>query len=181
MPQPHGGHGLAGPNDPAANWTTFRDTRFDFALRYPAGVFAFDAGQSNANVRTFLSHDGRASLRIVAAQNSAGLTPASFRRALIKERYAGAAFESAPRRRHWFALSGTKGGEVFVERITFSCDGRSMHGWQLRYPSSERASYDAIAKLVLRNHPHGNGPGASCGAERGKPKPAKKEARRRRY
>ena len=27
----------------------------------------------------------------------------------------------------------------------------------------DRAAYDELAKLMLRNHPHGNGPGAGCG------------------
>ena len=163
----------------APNWTTYRDARFDFALRYPAGIFTFDAAQSGTHVQTFVSRDGSAVLRIVAAENTSGITLGGFRSSLIKERYAGASFDKAPRRRHWFALSGTRGDEVFLERITFSCEGKSMHGWQIRYPSSRRATYDEVAKLVLQNHPHGNGPGAGC--EDAKPKPqAKAQARRRR-
>ena len=45
-----------------------------------------------------------------------------------------------------------------------------MHGWQIRYPSSQRATYDELAKLILRNHPHGNGPGAGCDEEKSKRK-----------
>jgi curved DNA-binding protein CbpA len=164
---------------PVPNWMTYRDVRFDFALRYPAGIFAFDAAQSGANVQTFVSRDGSAVLRIVAAENTSGITLGGFRSALVKERYAGASFNKAPRRRHWFALSGTRGDEVFLERITFSCDGKSMHGWQMKYPSSRRATYDEIAKLVLQNHPHGNGPGADCEGARPKAQP-KAQARRRR-
>jgi hypothetical protein len=163
----------------AASWTTFRDARFDFALRYPAGIFAFDAAQSSTNFHTFVSRDGRATLRIVAAENTAGVTLAGLRRSLMKERYAGAAFDKAPRRKHWFALSGTRGGEVFLERVTVSCDGKSMHGWQMLYPASERATYDELAKLVLRNYPHGNGPGAGCAEARPAPR-AKSQARRKR-
>jgi hypothetical protein len=80
----------------------------------------------------------------------------------MRKRYAGASFDAAPQRAHWFALSGTRGENAFVERVTFSCDRKSMHGWQIVYPSSERDVYDKLAKQVLRNHPHGNGPGASC-------------------
>jgi hypothetical protein len=112
----------------APNWTTYRDARFAFALRYPAGIFAFDAAQSGPHVQTFVSRDGAAVLRIVAAENTSGITLGGFRSSLIKERYAGASFDKAPRRRHWFALSGTRGGEVFMERITFSCNGKWMHG-----------------------------------------------------
>ena len=101
-------------------------------------------------------------LRILAAKNAAGMTLGAFRRSLMKKRYAGASFEAAPQRDHWFALSGTRGENAFVERVTFSCDRKSMHGWQMVYPSSERATYDKLARQVLRNHPHGNGPGADC-------------------
>jgi curved DNA-binding protein CbpA len=155
---------LAGLSDPAraAIWRTYRDPRFDFSLRYPAGIFTLDAARSDANVHTFVSRDGRAVLRIVAAENTARIALADLRRALMKGRYAGAAFDSAPRRRHWFALSGTRGDEVFLERITYSCDGKSMHGWQMLYPATQRGTYDELARLVLRNHPHGNGPPSAC-------------------
>jgi curved DNA-binding protein CbpA len=159
------------PSGPGpANWTTYRDRRFDFALNYPAGIFALDAARSSDRVHTFVSSDGRAVLRIVAGENKAGVSLGRFRSALIRQRYAGASFNRTTQRRHWFALSGTRGGEVFMERITFSCDGRSMHGWQLTYPSSQREIYDELAKLVLRNHPHGNGPLAACEDAKGKAK-----------
>ncbi len=149
----------------SAIWGTYRDARFDFALRYPVAIFAFEPTRSDAHVHTFVSRDGHAVLRVVAAKNTAGIKLGSYRSMLMKERYAGASFKPAPRREHWFVLSGTLGEEVFLERVTFSCDGRSMHGWQIRYPTSQRAAYDELAKLILRNHPHGNGPGAGC-AER---------------
>jgi DnaJ-like protein len=162
--RPDDGASLTGPHNPARAtiWQTYRNTRFNFALRYPAGLLAFDAARSDAHVSTFVSRDGQAVLRIVAAENTAGITPASYRSVLMKDRYAGAVFEPAPRREHWFALSGTLGDEVFRERVTFSCDGRFMHGWQMRYPLSQRATYDELASLILRNHPHGNGSGAGC-------------------
>jgi hypothetical protein len=94
------------------------------------------------------------------------MTLSAFRRFLMKKRYAGASFDATTQRDHWFALSGTRGKNAFVERVTFSCDLKSMHGWQMVYPSSERATYDKLARQVLRNHPHGNGPPAGCGNAR---------------
>jgi curved DNA-binding protein CbpA len=158
-------------------WRTYHNARFEFALRYPAGLFTFDAAKSDAHVSTFVSRDGYAILRIVAAENTGRITPASYRNVLIKDRYAGAEFQPAPRRERWFALSGKQGDEVFLERVTFSCDGKSMHGWQLRYPSSQRATYDEVGKLILRNHPHGNGPGPGCDDDQ-RAKTRAKQARR---
>jgi curved DNA-binding protein CbpA len=179
--RPDGDTALDAPPDRerATIWRTYRNARFDFALRYPAGLFTFDVAKSDAHVSTFVSRDGHAVLRIVAAENTARITPSSYRTVLMKDRYAGAEFQPAPRREHLFALSGTLGDEVFLERVTFSCDGRSMHGWQMRYPSSQRATYDELAKLILRNHPHGNGPGPGCDDNR-RTKPSAKQARRAR-
>jgi curved DNA-binding protein CbpA len=158
--------------DDEAGWTTFRDPRFGFALSYPAGVFAFDPVRSEAHVHTFVSRDGRATFRIVAAENVAGVTLARFRSTLIKKRYAGASFEQTPQRRYWFALAGTQGEEAFLERVTFACDGKTLHGWQLRYPVAQRSTYAELAKLLLRNHPHGNEPAAGCQHARTKRKRA---------
>jgi curved DNA-binding protein CbpA len=163
-PQPRLAEPAVPPGKQGVNWTTYRNAGYGFALRYPAGVFAFDVGQSSDNVRTFVSRDGRAMLRIHASENTRGMSLAAVRRVLMRKRYAGASFERAPKGDHWFALSGTRGDNVFVERVTFSCDRKSMHGWQMTYPSKERATYDKLARLVLRNYPHGNGPGAGCDA-----------------
>jgi hypothetical protein len=175
------GDGLAGVSDAARApiWRTYRDARFDFALRYPAGIFGLDVARSDANVHTFVSSDGRAVLRIVAGENTAGIALADLRRALMLGRYAGAAFDPAPRRQHWFALAGTRGDQVFLERITYSCDGKSMHGWQMMYPASQRTTYDELAKLVLRNHPNGNGPSSACEDARPKPPSKQQQARRK--
>ena len=54
-----------------------------------------------------------------------------------------------------------------------------MHGWQMLYPSSQRAAYDELAKAVLVNHPHGNGPATPCDEERGKAQ-AKTQGRQKR-
>lgn len=163
----------------APNWTSYHNFSFGFALRYPAGIFVLDRAQSTGNVRTFVSRDGRAVLRILTARNNTRTTPARFRRALMQKRYAGASFDAGPRRRYWFALSGTRGDDVFFERVTFSCDRKTMHGWQMIYPSSARATYDKIAKLVLRNYPHGNGPGAGCRKVQKRARSARRRSRRR--
>jgi hypothetical protein len=51
-------------------------------------------------------------------------------------------------------LSGARGDKVFYERVAFSCDGKSLHGWQMIYPLSERTFYDLVADEVHRNHTH---------------------------
>jgi hypothetical protein len=51
---------------------------------------------------------------------------------------------------------------MFYERVTFSCDGRSIHGWRLTYPVADRAFYDRIIEEIHRSYRHGNSSGGRC-------------------
>jgi curved DNA-binding protein CbpA len=146
-----------------SNWATYQNARFSFALKYPVDVFAFDKGPANDNVRILVSRNGDAVLRIFATENITGTKLAQYRRSLIEMRYAGAVFDQTQQRKSWFVLSGTHGDTAFYERVTFSCDGRSIHGWQMIFPSSERTLYDLVVDEVHRNYTHTSGPGARCG------------------
>ena len=58
-----------------SGWVAYHNVRFKFALKYPADVFAYDAGPSDENVRNLVSRDGGAKLHIFATDNGAGTTP----------------------------------------------------------------------------------------------------------
>jgi curved DNA-binding protein CbpA len=146
-----------------SGWTTYQDARFSFALKYPADVFAVDAGTESDNVRTFRSIDGEALLRIFATENITGVTLTKYRRSLIEGRYAGVNLDHTPQRRFWFVLSGTRGDTVFYERVDFSCSTKAIHGWQMIYPSSERTLYDLVVDEIQRNYAQFGRGGARCG------------------
>jgi len=148
----------------STGWASYRNARLGFSLRYPADIFVPEPAQSDDLVTRFRSRDGRATLQIVATSNVAGRTLAQYRTALIQERYRQAQFDYAPQRDTWFVLSGVAGDDIFYERVTFACDRRSLHGWTLVFPSSERALYEPTIEEMHRNYRHGNGPGARCGA-----------------
>jgi DnaJ domain len=147
-----------------ASWASYRNPHFGFALRYPADIFVHEPAQPDELVKHFRSRDGRATLRIVATSNVAGMTLAQYRTALIQERYGKVKFDYVPQRDTWFVLSGVAGDDIFYERVTFACDRRSFHGWMLVFPSSERRLYEPIIEEMHRNYRHSNGPGARCGA-----------------
>jgi serine/threonine-protein kinase len=154
---------LPAPDASFASWATHRNARFGFALRYPGEVFAAaETTSGDIPVRTFMSRDGRATLLITAGPIADGLTLPKYRRSVMEQRYGGATYDYTPQQAHWFVLSGTRGEEMFYERITFACDGRSLHGWQLRYPLADRAFYDRIVEAMHRGYRHSNGPGARC-------------------
>jgi hypothetical protein len=149
---------------PPVGWAAYRNLRFKFSLKYPAAVFTAAKPDADPNATVLVSQDGRASLRLWAAQNAHRATLASYRRRVMETRYANATFDYAPVRDFWFVLSGTLGDAMFYERVTYACDRKAIHSWQLNYPLSERSLYDPIVEAMHRSYQNGNGPGARCGS-----------------
>jgi DnaJ domain len=145
-----------------SGWVAYRNAEFKFSLKYPADVFAYDIGSSTENVRTFVSRDGVAVLNIFTANNLSGTLLARYRRARVEEHYADAVFDKTPQRKYWFVLSGTQGERAFYERVTLSCDGRTIHGWQMIFPISQRTVYDLVADEVSRTYTQMTRPGVRC-------------------
>jgi DnaJ domain len=145
-----------------SGWVTYNNVRFRFALKYPRDVFAYDIGPSDGNVRILGSRDGRAKLHIFAADNGVGTTLAQYRRSRIEEHYAGAVLDFVPQRKFEFVLSGTQGENAFYERVTFACNNRTIHGWQIVFPASQRTLYDLVADAINRSYTHKIAPGSRC-------------------
>jgi curved DNA-binding protein CbpA len=154
-------------------WAVYRNARAGFTLKYPADVFVLGENEVDPDDRLLTSKDGRALLRISVVPNEPRQTVAEYRRSLMAERYADATFDYTPRRDNWFVLSGSVGGEMFYQRITFSCDQRSIQGWLLVYPIAERPLFDAIVEEMHRSYRYGSDPSRSCG----EPGPARTHAR----
>ena len=145
-----------------SGWASYRNARFGFALRYPADIFANEAGPSSETVRTFVSRDGGATLHIFLADNAAGTTLTHYRRSRMEEQYAGAVFDQVPLRKFGFVLSGTQGNKAFYERVSFTCEGRVVHGWQMIFAVSQRTLYDLVANEVDRTYTQRTKPNARC-------------------
>jgi len=146
-----------------ARWTLLENAGAGFELKYPADVFAPKPGGFEADDRLFVSEDGHAVLRVYANRSSPATAPSKYRASLLAKRYAGASLDYAPQRENWFVLSGTLGQEMFYERVSFSCDRRSFHGWLITYPVLERQFYDAVVEEMHRTYRHGKVAGWRCG------------------
>jgi curved DNA-binding protein CbpA len=158
------------PRVKPATWVAYRNARLGFSLKYPADVFE-SGRQVDSDDRLLASRDGRALLRIFATTNRAPTTITEYRRSLIAQRYADARFDYTPLRQDWFVLSGSVAQEMFYERVTFSCDRRSIHGWILVYPLAERSYFDAIVEEIHRSYRY---TAARCGeGEPSAPRPAR--------
>ena len=132
-------------------WKLYLNAKSGFALRYPADVFPLARTSVETKDRLLTSEDGRAVLHIFSIPNRAA-TLQEYQRSLKSGRYADATFDYVLQRGHWFGLSGTVGEEVFYERVTLSCDRRSIHSWVLVYPRAERAFYDAIGAEIRTSY-----------------------------
>ena len=139
-------------------WRLYLNARSGFALKYPADVFPL-ATTNKKEDRLLTAKDRRAVLHIFSVTNGATTLPA-YRQLVMAQRYAGASFDYTPQRGNWFVLSGTVGEEIFYERVSLSCDRRSIHGWVLAYPRAERAFYDTILAEIRSSYRHAN---ARCG------------------
>lgn len=146
---------------PAA-WESYTNPRYGFTIGYPVGVFTPQPAPENGAGQVWVSQDGRARLVASAGFNSSEETLEGYRRFVMQETYAGANIDYAPVRGSWFVLSGTKGADTFYERITFACGGRVIYGWQMIYPTEQKAFYDRIVEQVHRTFRPGRGELGQC-------------------
>jgi curved DNA-binding protein CbpA len=163
QPSPTVAMAHAAPKGKPAIWKLYSNARSGFALRYPADVFSPAGDDIEGKDSLLTSRDGRAVLRIFSAPHKATTTLTEYRQSLMSGRYAAAKFDYTPQRSNWFVLSGTVGEEMFYERITSSCDSRSIHGWVLVYPLAQRAFYDAIVEEIHRSYRYDLDASARCG------------------
>jgi serine/threonine-protein kinase len=146
-----------------SSWVTYRNDKFGFAITVPMDVFVAGTPRNSTDGNLWISRDGQARLLAVAARNETGESLESYRSFVMKESYAKASFDYAPVRDNWFVLSGTKGNQLFYERITFACDGRYIYGWQMFYPASEKRMYERIIEAIHKSYQAGNGEDGNCG------------------
>ena len=131
---------------------TYRNERHGYSLSYPAAQF-IALPQATEDARLFVSNDDKARLLVGTLENSTNKSLVEYRTFLLGESYAGAKIDYAPVRDSWFVLSGiARNGMMFYQRVTFTCDGRSINSWALLYPEAERATYDRIVEQVHRSY-----------------------------
>lgn len=130
---------------------SYRNEKHGFTLAYPTDRFLAlpPAGDS---ARQFVSRDGNARLLAGALPNSENRSLREYREFLLNASYPGAKIDYAPVRENWFVLSGTRGGTMFYERVTFTCGGAKINSWAMLYPAAERNVYDPVVEQVHRSY-----------------------------
>lgn len=144
------------------SWTTVKNARHGFAIAFPTGVFEESEPPRTDEGRVFLSKDRRAKLLVGAFENAEESSLQDYRRYLIDEQYKGAAIDYAPVKGSWFVLSGTRGDEMFYQRVSFTCGGKLINSWAMLYPVAERKTYDRVVEAVAPTYSPGAGRTGNC-------------------
>lgn len=144
------------------DWATLKNERHGFALAYPVDVFEQKGAPTTDEGRMLVSKDGKAKLLVGAFDNADNNTLEEYRQFLIAEQYAGAAIDYAPVKGRWFVLSGTRNGEMFYQRVSFTCGGKLINSWAMLYPAAERKTYDRVVEAVARTYSPGAGRTGEC-------------------
>ena len=150
----------AGPN--LDEWATLKNDRHGFAIAYPTAVFEQKTAPNSEDGRVLVSKDGKAKLLVGAFDNAEQNSLADYRQFLLDEQYSGADVDYAPVRQRWFVLSGTHNGEIFYQRVSFTCGGKLINSWAMLYPATERKVYDRVVEAVARTYSPGAGRTGAC-------------------
>jgi hypothetical protein len=143
-------------------WTTLKNDRHGFAIAYPTTVFEQKTAPTSEDGRVLVSKDGKAKLLVGAFDNAEQNSLEAYRQFLLNDQYLGANVDYAPVRQRWFVLSGTRNGEIFYQRVSFTCGGKLINSWAMLYPESERKLYDRVVEAVARTYSPGAGRTGAC-------------------
>jgi hypothetical protein len=144
------------------DWATLKNERHGFAIAYPVEVFEQKDAPTTDEGRVLVSKDGKAKLLVGAFDNADNNSLEEYRQFLIAEQYAGAVIDYAPVKQRWFVLSGTRNGEMFYQRVSFTCGGKLINSWAMLYPAAERKTYDRVLEAIARTYLPGAGRSGAC-------------------
>lgn len=144
------------------DWATIKNSRHGFAIAYPVSVFEQKDAPQTDEGRVLVSKDGKAKLLVGAFENADANSLEQYRQFLIDEQYKGANIDYAPVKGKWFVLSGTRNGEMFYQRVSFTCGGKLINSWAMLYPALDRKTYDRVVEAVARTYTPGAGKSGQC-------------------
>ena len=151
---------VAGPK--LDDWATVKNARHGFTIAYPVDVFEQKGEPKTDEGRLLTSKDGKAKLLIGAFENAESSTLNEYRDFLLQGQWAGAAIDYDVMRTKWFVLSGVRNGEIFYERVSFTCGGKLINSWAMTYPEAEKKTYDRVLEAIARTYLPGAGKEGNC-------------------
>jgi hypothetical protein len=140
------------------DWREYRNERFGLNLRYPSDVFTLDRAAEAGDGQLFVSQMGDARLLVGGLINDSGFTPASYQNYIARKSYSQYQIDYRPLGANWFVLSGEGNGQIFYEKVMFSCGGRLINSFALIYSANDRQAFDRIVERMEKSFR----PGQNC-------------------
>ena len=141
-----------------AQWETYTNERFGFSLRYPANVFSLAQSATEHDGQLFQGLRGQGRLLVGALRNEEGYSLERYQRFITKQSWSKYAISYAPKGQTWFVLSGEGEGQIFYEKVMFSCQGKIINSFALIYPSESRDTFAPLVEGIEKSFR----PGTAC-------------------
>ena len=122
------------------DWPTYTSKQFGIEIAYPD---AFVGDMSRAAEGHFQLKNG--GFLVLSLDELNGQDLKSFLRDNLL-RDMDVTYER--RKNNWMAYSGYVGDQIVYGRTHLSCGGRYAHSFLIRYPASERATYDRVVEKL---------------------------------
>jgi hypothetical protein len=155
---------------PAGEWVEHRNEKYGYSLKYPGGIFKLERTTEAGDGHAFVSVDQKARLLVGALQNTASTTPTEYQEHVAQQSYGRFKVTYRPVGKTWFVLSGEGNGEIFYEKVIFSCSGRLINSFAIIYAVERRDVFDPLVERMEDSF----SAGASCAHAGGSPAVSKR-------
>jgi hypothetical protein len=129
-------------------WVAYKNDEFAYSLYYPSTFFEPQAIAAEGEIKTFLSPDKKAKIDVFGAVNDEGYTLASYRETVLNDFGGYDSLDYSPKGKTWFVLSGYRGETIYYQKVLFSCGGRIINAFSIRFPTADRAFYEPLIELM---------------------------------
>ena len=133
---------------PPGDWVEHRNDKYGFILEYPSDMFKLERTSEAGDGHAFVTADGKARLLVGALQNADGSTPAAYQAQVAEQSYGKFNVTYRPLGKTWFALSGVGNGEIFYEKVIFSCSGLLINSFAIIYSVDRRDVFDPLVERM---------------------------------
>jgi hypothetical protein len=138
----------------------YRNARFGYSLTYPEQLFAPEPESENGDGRKFFSRDRKAKIAVFGAHNVERYNMEEYRKTLLKEFDGYEQVTYSPKGNSWFVLSGFHDGNVYYQKVMFSCENEVVSVLAVTWPVVDRQRYDPVIELLEKNFHPGAGANA---------------------
>jgi hypothetical protein len=133
-----------------ANYETYSNARFEYALTYPADIFTPQEEAQNGDGRAFLTKDGTAKVLVWGQYNALFKTLKTAYNTDLKSHPKGVSYKALLK--DGYVISGTSGGKIFYQETLLNGkddDGGAVFAtFLIEYDATDKAKFDPIVRKM---------------------------------